>query len=311
VGADGDQEEVRRLTATIVGEDPRFEVIGWDNNVGFYLNFERLLMAVPEDVAWVGLSDQDDRWHEDKLRLLVPLLDNFGLATGQSCVVAWPANEVIVKRTNRRVVTAADLLIENQVTGSTSVFRRDLLTLALPFPRWRTVTQLHDHWLGLCAVARDGYTVDDSVVQDYIQHGENLVGEHERRHPRSLLGLWRLITRLADEYEGAHDPISCARACQAVSFGWRREMARTLTDRLEGGGPHVNAVSRLILRPGARTAGRVLRHAWRSPNVRPSVAATFVAGTPGEVFLPHGARVPRRPSVAYHAPCQEPEHREN
>ena len=76
IGADGGQEEVRALVAEIVGDDPRFEVIGWDDNLGFYLNFERLLMAVPPDAAWVALSDQDDRWYPDKLERLVPLLDD-------------------------------------------------------------------------------------------------------------------------------------------------------------------------------------------------------------------------------------------
>ena len=66
---------MRRLVAEIVGDDPRFEVIGWDDNLGFYLNFERLLLAVPDDAAWVALSDQDDRWYPDKLERLVPLLD--------------------------------------------------------------------------------------------------------------------------------------------------------------------------------------------------------------------------------------------
>ncbi len=177
VGADGGQEEVRRLVEETVGDDPRFEVVGWDDNLGFYLNFERLLALVPDDVAWVALSDQDDRWHPDKLARLVPLLDRTSLATAQARVVSWPEGRVLLERTDRRVVPAEDLLFQNQVTGSLSVFRRSLLDVALPFPRLHTVTQLHDHWLALCAVAIDGYEVLDDVVQDYVQHGGNLVGE--------------------------------------------------------------------------------------------------------------------------------------
>ena len=42
------------------------------------------------------------------------------------------------------------LLMANSVTGAASLFRRDLLDYALPFPP-RQFTHFHDHWLGLCA----------------------------------------------------------------------------------------------------------------------------------------------------------------
>ncbi len=90
VGADGGQEEIRRLVAEAVGDDPRFEVVGWDENLGFYLNFERLLATVPEDAGWVALSDQDDRWYPDKLERILPLLEHDSLAVGQARVITWP-----------------------------------------------------------------------------------------------------------------------------------------------------------------------------------------------------------------------------
>jgi len=288
VGADGGQAEVRTLVDGAVGDDPRFEVIGWDDNLGFYLNFERLLRMVPDDVAWVALSDQDDRWYPDKLERLVPLLDDAMLATGQARVISAPGGETLLDRTRRRVVPATDLIFENQVTGALSVIRRELLETALPFPRLHTVTQLHDHWLALCAVTVGEYGVLDDVVQDYVQHGGNLVGDRGQRHPRSPRKLWHLITSLADEYEGAHDVASCLRACQVLSFGWRREMTRTLRDRVFSGTAEIASTWALFARPGAGTTGRLLTHACRSPNVQASVAATFVAGTPGEVLLACG-----------------------
>jgi hypothetical protein len=204
IGADSGQEHVRDLVAEVVGDDPRFQVIGWDDNLGFYLNFERLLMAVPPNAAWVALSDQDDRWYPEKLRRLVPILDGKALAVGQARVIEWPSERVIADRTFRRVVAPEDLLVQNQATGALTVFRRDLLEIALPFPRLRTVTQLHDHWLALCAVVTGGYAVLDVVVQDYIQHRGNVVGEVDQRHPRTPWGAFAEARRMADENVGGH-----------------------------------------------------------------------------------------------------------
>ena len=118
----------------------------------------------------------------------MPLLEGSALATGQARVVQVPGERVVLATTDRRVVGPRDLLVQNQVTGSQTVFRRDLLDVALPFPRLRTETQLHDHWLAMCAAVTDGYTVLDEVVQDYVQHGANVVGRGRAAAPPDALG---------------------------------------------------------------------------------------------------------------------------
>jgi len=275
IGADGGQAEVLALVAEVVGGDDRFEVVGWDDNLGFYLNFERLLRMVPDDVAWVALSDQDDRWYPDKLARLVPLLDDAVLATGQARVVTWPQGEVALERTDREVAPADDLLFQNQVTGAFTVLRRELLDVALPFPRLLTVTQIHDHWLAMCAVAVDRYVVLDEVVQDYVQHGGNQVGEvsaKRARHPMALLGRLR---ELADAYVGGHGIGDCLSTAGTLSYGWRRELVRTLDERAPGSLPDTGPTD--AVRRGARLG--VLLHVIRSPRVVPGVAATFVLGS--------------------------------
>ena len=95
-------------------------------------------------------------------------------------------------------MSVAELLLQNQVSGGFAVIRRDVLDVALPFPRFHTSSQYPDHWLGVCAAALSGYRVLDEVIHDYVQHGENLVGEAleaPRRRPSESL---RAIQRLAD-----------------------------------------------------------------------------------------------------------------
>ena len=282
IGADGDRAAVERLVDDVVGDDERFRVIGWDDNLGFYLNFERLLLAVPDDVAWVALSDQDDRWHPNKLERLVPLLEGSALATGQARVVQVPGERVVLATTGRRVVGPRDLLVQNQVTGAQTVLRRDLLDVALPFPRLPTVTQLHDHWLGMCAAATDGYAVLDEVVQDYVQHGANVVGEVDDRHPRTPWGAARLVSGLADTYEGGHGPRQLVVAAHTAGLGWRRAMAGELARRLPSS-PTALDLRAWLGTPGLVGSGRAVVDALRSREVTTGTALTLVAGLPGEL----------------------------
>jgi len=283
IGADGGPAEVRRLVQTIVGDDRRFQVLGWEDNVGFYLNFERLLAAVPEGVAWVALSDQDDRWYPDKLERLVPLLDHCTLATGQARVITWPEGRVLA-RTDRRVVPLRALVVQNQVTGGLSVLRRDLLDVALPFPRFRTVTQLHDHWLGVCASAVDAYTVTDVVVQDYIQHGQNVVGEGPGPMAAARAA-WAGLVADAEGAEGRHGPLTLARRSHRLSFGWRQVMVETIRQRMRA--DRASALDRTI--PDLRTRRESLRlgaMAILARGFSTHTRLTFLAGLPVALVAP-------------------------
>jgi Glycosyl transferase family 2 len=290
IGADSGQAEVWRLVHEFVGQDQRFEVVGWDDNVGFYLNFERLLNAVPDHVDWVALSDQDDRWYPDKLERLVPGLERVSLVSGQARLVAWPEGTVMLDRTTRRTVPPPYLLLMNQVTGSLSIFRRDLLDLALPFPRLDTVTQMHDHWLAVCAAVSHGYEVQDVVVQDYVQHSSNVVGEGARGLAAARRALAGLVDD-ADRTAGGHGPIDLARASAELSFGWRRVVRETIRERQ---GPSTEAVLRLPRSVGAAGSRRdslsTAAAAVASPRVSRMTALTFVAGLPAELFRLRGPR---------------------
>lgn len=279
VGADGGQDEVRRLVVAAVGDDPRFEVVGWDDNVGLYLNVERLLGSLPADAAWVALADQDDRWYPDKLERLVPHLDEVALVSGQARVVT-ATGRVLAARTDRRVVAPGTLLLANQVSGSFSVLRREVLDTALPFPRLAVATQMHDHWLGLCAAVGAGYTVVDEPLQDYVQHGGNLVGEVERRHPRTPWGALRLLSRLAAGHAGRTGATRMVRAAAANGLGWRRLVAAELVTRRPGRRSDELAVA--IGTAPRRSAAALLRAVGSGALPRPT-ALTLLAGLPGDV----------------------------
>jgi len=289
IGSDGDPA-IQAMVEESVGDDHRFRVTNHRENIGLYRNVERLLDELPAETQWVALSDQDDRWYPDKLERLIPHLNAASLVMGQAAVVDAEGRQCGAP-TRRRHVPVEQLVLENEVTGSLCLFRRDLLHLALPFPKLNAPTQMHDHWLGVCAAATGGYAVLDDRVQDYVQHVGNLIGENlpQRRNPLRAL---REISAIADEYEGGHSPAQCARACRSLSFGWRRAMVGALMDRLEEPSSDLVALAECLdpdSGPGALF--RLLRRVARSPHATRRTLDQFLPGVPAELV----ARVPRIP----------------
>jgi hypothetical protein len=284
ISADSDPAAIATMAYEFTQGDPRFTVCGGERRRGFYLNFENALAHVPAEVEWVALADQDDRWHEEKLATLIRHLDGASLVSGQARVVRYPGGEVVTATTRRREVSFDDLLVHNQITGAQSLFRRSLLDVALPFPRVHAVTAVHDHWLALCASVDLGYVVVDEVLQDYVQHGANLIGEVEGQ-PVDLRAAASRIRQLAVEYEGGVTSRDLATVCNRLSFGWRRAALVALRDR-HGAVPPVARAAWEAFSPGHRAVpmARFLWERVRSHDVANGTVATFLPGLPLEVF---------------------------
>lgn len=236
ISVDGDYRRVADMVRRACGDDDRFHVLGYEDRLGFHHNFERALKAVPERARWVALSDQDDYWYPGKLEELLPRLEGAALVTGQARVVtpdvsAAGQDPALGAVTDRRNVRAADLIASNQVTGSLCVFRREVLDLALPFPSLGAPSQYHDHWIGLCALACGGVSIQNWVLQDYIQHGANVVGESRQRLSTSIRNTVRFVKR----YEASLSPRSICRIIYKTGLGWRTLMAETLLERTATG----------------------------------------------------------------------------
>jgi glycosyltransferase involved in cell wall biosynthesis len=183
------------LERAVAGES-RFILSRSEERLGFYRNFERALRMVPREAELVGLCDQDDRWHPEKLATLSAAIGDAELVYSDARLVD-PAGRVLAetmwrgRRNNHEDL--ASLLIVNTITGAASLFRRRVLERALPFPEtpgW----QFHDHWLGLVALASGRIAYVGRPLYDYTQHRgavlRGLIAEPEpdpgahRRRPR-------------------------------------------------------------------------------------------------------------------------------
>jgi len=153
--------------------------------LGVVGNFQHAVTAATGE--FIALSDQDDAWHADKVRDILAefaahpaaslvfsnarLVDGGGAPLRHSLfqALSMTARE---KRQLRGGRAFDALLGRNLVTGATVVFRRALLTDALPFaPDW-----VHDEWLAALAAATGGVRMLDAELIDYRQHGGNQIG---------------------------------------------------------------------------------------------------------------------------------------
>ncbi|MFJ4997544.1 glycosyltransferase [Microbacterium sp. NPDC088619] len=233
ISVDGELETVEEVVADVAAGDDRFRILADGRRLGFYLNFERGLEAVPAEAEWVALSDQDDFWYPDKLETLLPHLSESAIVSGQARLVAHPGDEVL-GFTERRQLDAASTMIVNQFTGSLCIFRGDLLSTALPFPRLSSHTVAHDHWLAVVGMAQGGGLIVEDVVQDYVQHSANVFGDPSRLRLGPIATLrraWANAVGFAARYEGTASPPAMARMLFWIYAGWRQLMAQTLVER--------------------------------------------------------------------------------
>jgi glycosyltransferase involved in cell wall biosynthesis len=194
------------LQAAIAG-DERFVLSRSPRRLGFYRNFERALALVPHDAECVAMADQDDEWHPDKLATLLGALGDAQLVYSDARVVARDGELISETWWNRRRNNHTDLLsllVANAVTGAASLFRRELLEVALPFPPAQ-FHHFHDHWIGLAALSIGKIAFVAEPLYDYVQHGGASLG-HERanrmvslrdrlanqRRVRERVQMWRL-----------------------------------------------------------------------------------------------------------------------
>jgi hypothetical protein len=199
----------------VVGRDPRFVVSRSDRRLGFYRNFERALQLVPDRVELIALCDQDDRWDPRKLEVLRAQLGDAQLVYSDQRLVAAGGRvlrETMWKGRRNNYTNLASLLIANTITGASTLFRRQVAELALPFPDTPGL-QFHDHWLALVALASGGIAYVDRPLYDYVQHAGAIFGEVTSDGARLRAPWWRRGRG------GPHSPRG--RSPRGRSRGWR------------------------------------------------------------------------------------------
>lgn len=157
-------------------------------------NISALLQAVQTEteVSYIALADQDDVWLPYKLRVQME-----AMLAAEAAQSTASARSPLLICTDLTIVTTQleplhasmwqlqkldpkwakrwqDLLVQNMVTGCTTLFNQAALKVILPLPT--TAGIFHDHWIAT-AVAYYGQVIplaEQTVL--YRQHDDNVVG---------------------------------------------------------------------------------------------------------------------------------------
>jgi len=250
----------------IAAQDERFVVHRSPRRRGFYRNFERALELLPRDLEYVALADQDDRWYPDKLETLAASIGYANLVYSDQRLVDADGHVVATSYWEQRSNSyddLASLLITNTVTGAASLFRRDLLDLALPFPQ-PPGEQYHDHWLALVALASGRIAYVDRPLYDYVQHGAAALG-HAGAAAGPATGLVERLGRLVRGSAG-----EAALGSRAAYFYALRRVELLAIVLLMRCGEELDARSRNALQRVVRSERSPTAMAWLA--IRPARA---------------------------------------
>ena len=153
--------------------------------VGYLRNFEQAIASCDTDL--IALSDQDDRWHADKIARLEAAF----LCDAQAGAVFSDADivdealvplgcgllDVLRVGADEREAALAGrllpvLLRRNIVAGATLAIRASWRQRVLPMPD----SVVHDEWIALLAAAEDALRFVPERLILYRQHGGNQIG---------------------------------------------------------------------------------------------------------------------------------------
>ncbi|MCR5313105.1 MAG: glycosyltransferase [Bacteroidaceae bacterium] len=134
-------------------------------------NFEYALQQAKGDIIF--LSDQDDKWLDEKVTKMVKALENADLAIHDCIVTDTDFNPIIPSYFNHIKVHQGVWKNAARATylGCCMAFKRNILKEALPFPKTKVG---HDLWLGIIADMKFKTVLVNEPLLCYRKHNANM-----------------------------------------------------------------------------------------------------------------------------------------
>lgn len=151
-----------------------------DINIGFLKNFEKLLQKV--DLPYIALSDQDDIWEQNKLELLMEVLEE-NEVEGSTLLIYSDLKMISKEKVLERSFfqfrklsypesnSFSRLMSHSGVMGNTILMNKKVIDLALPFP---DALKYHDYWLPLISKIYGETIVCNKALVNYRIHENNI-----------------------------------------------------------------------------------------------------------------------------------------
>lgn len=208
ISDDSSPPRVLEAMRTVIAGDNRFALLTSDQRRGFYRNFERALFCVPPTHSYVALADQDDVWHPDKLAVLASTLESTDAVLCYSDQRITSRSGTVLSGTlwrgrRNEYRRFRSIVCANTITGASTLFKRELLDILLPFPETPGF-QFHDHWLAVCAVSSGQVAYVDRPLYDYVQHEGAVLGHLREQRGTTWAHLLRRVGDRGHEHRLAH-----------------------------------------------------------------------------------------------------------
>ncbi|MHC4583721.1 MAG: glycosyltransferase family 2 protein [Planctomycetota bacterium] len=135
------------------------------------LNFENALKETSGDIIF--LSDQDDIWLDNKVKVMAKLLHSYDLVVSDCILI--DEDETVLNNSYFKLRRSGPGFIhniyKNSYLGCCIAFKRHILEKALPFPK---AIPMHDMWLGMIVeLFGKPYFCREQLVK-YRRHSSNL-----------------------------------------------------------------------------------------------------------------------------------------
>jgi glycosyltransferase involved in cell wall biosynthesis len=147
------------------------ERLSENGSINCYFNFENALNQTKGDIIF--LSDQDDLWKDNKVKLCVSALKQYDMVVTDCHVISKKGDILLDSYFKRRKSGMGFVknLFANTYLGCCMAFKRNILDIALPFPKQMT---MHDILLGtISELFFNPCFIDDKLVL-YREHGSNV-----------------------------------------------------------------------------------------------------------------------------------------
>jgi glycosyltransferase involved in cell wall biosynthesis len=150
---------------------PFIKIYENEQNLGYVKNFEKAINLCEGEL--IALSDQDDIWDLDKIRLQVEAIGDAMLVYHDSALIDEKGKDSKKKMSDIVNLYSGDnpkvFLLFNCISGHSCMIRKELLQWAMPFHK----DFFHDQWLAYVAANVGKIAVIHQCLVKYRQHNSS------------------------------------------------------------------------------------------------------------------------------------------
>ena len=146
-------------------------------------NFENAIKHAHGDKIF--LSDQDDKWVDNKIEMMLPLLNEYDTAVSDCYVVDENLNITCKSyfSIRKKTYNIWSTFWKSPFLGSCMAFDRKVLTDVLPFPQYGVG---HDLWIALVSLKKHSLCYIDAPLSYYRRHLGTVTGSGKNNHTSLL-----------------------------------------------------------------------------------------------------------------------------